>query len=1171
MGESLEPFGDETDFAAVEHDRVDSPTRHDVRLLEGMTMQDNISQVRSGRCGSNMFESKSDSALSRRNGREIRSNCSTDNISLPITFEEDKSVADVPNTKLQACQLSSSESRLSYDDESLRHSHSHCTSASLPAIASLDSYLVSNQVNTFEKNVLTRRNVATACTDEEETLFNRLNEMKNPLSDSQYSINEKTVKACQSDRMEDEYEKNYLKERTAEGDVSETKQFCEETIDSRLRVNDNETANERNQTEVDVCEKNGPSLTPTLSINARGSISRPTLADDSKLVKMSLLTNPMNIMQSNVQLLNKSRNFLNFITEKSTNIMEKALLPQNLALKYNHISKSIEIDAAGFCTNNGYPSTNVTSRLDTNSASSRTNTTDCTVKQNHDKSEDNLDSVMKNEKEANPFACTQENKTYDVSEEQLLYNNLENEISDEKKYHVLKNNDRLDCDMIDERVKRDVSSAEADANKSFLQTDELYDDPYKEDSSDFNALADSNILKYGSLEHPLYLALLKDYTSLKFEHSKLKKMEYLKKLNRSNSSLRETETSTDALTLQVENLEKIVNKLTADLSTSLDTQEALKKECAAVNKEKEDMVMRYVTSEKQLIDTQRVRDSTERKVKELLKDQELLQGKLRQAQGERTRICNILDGKCREVTDLQKEIENLKEDVKLKEIKLKWTQTKLKTEMESQKDTQQKLDKALMKINDMKEECEQIRRETQESFRKFQQSEENKAVTLDQQLKEHQARLILERHVTEDKETLRLQLQKELEALKSKQQNLIEENKKLSLKVREYEKVRLNNENDLSDLRIVADQRQQRITELLNQVSQLETLKLQLQHKEEYIVSTEEKLLQLQSSNEELLSDMQACRQKEANMLDFTQKLTDTNVRLQSEFIAIQTKTNHLESEQGPLRECINELTGRIKTLEEDLMQERKKRREECEILAKHVAEQTQLAQNFAQKLEDSQGENAVLKRKHQASIKELTRELQQCRKKLETFEVTSPSNSLDNASRTGSNTSLAGDTSNGALSDNNGSDHINSIDLNKQVLMDRIIKLQNINVKRAEKLDFLKGHTQILLEDIQKKEKIIQNYILHQNFGALTCNERDKCKAELARRGGIMASVYNHRVSDENMTLELSLEINQKLQAVLEDALLKNITLKDNIDTLGKEIAKLHLKMEHQQKQIDN
>lgn len=167
--------------------------------------------------------------------------------------------------------------------------------------------------------------------------------------------------------------------------------------------------------------------------------------------------------------------------------------------------------------------------------------------------------------------------------------------------------------------------------------------------------------------------------------------------------------------------------------------------------------------------------------------------------------------------------------------------------------------------------------------------------------------------------------------------------------------------------------------------------------------------MQLQSTNEELQSDMQACRQKEADMLDFTQKLTDTNVRLQSEFITIQTKANDLKSEQGPLRECINELTGRVKSLEDDLMQERKKRREECEILAKHVAEQTQLAQNLAQKLEDSQGENAVLKRKHHASIKEMTRELQQSRKKLEIFEATSPSNSLDIASRTGSNTSLAG------------------------------------------------------------------------------------------------------------------------------------------------------------------
>uniref|UniRef100_A0A0B6YTR8 Uncharacterized protein n=2 Tax=Arion vulgaris TaxID=1028688 RepID=A0A0B6YTR8_9EUPU len=54
------------------------------------------------------------------------------------------------------------------------------------------------------------------------------------------------------------------------------------------------------------------------------------------------------------------------------------------------------------------------------------------------------------------------------------------------------------------------------------------------------------------------------------------------------------------------------------------------------------------------------------------------------------------------------------------------------------------------------------------------------------------------------------------------------------------------------------------------------------------------------------------------------------------------------------------------------------------------------------------------------------------------------------------------------------------------------------------------------------------------------------------------MASVYTVHQQDGSMTLELSLQINQKLQAVLEDTLLKNITLKESLDTLGAEIARL-------------
>lgn len=596
---------------------------------------------------------------------------------------------------------------------------------------------------------------------------------------------------------------------------------------------------------------------------------------------------------------------------------------------------------------------------------------------------------------------------------------------------------------------------------------------------------------------------------------------------------------------------------------ALATQEILKKEHSSAHKEMESMVMKYAVSEEHLIDTQRARDFAERKMKEVMKEQELLQNKLRQVQGERSRICNILDGKCREVSELQKEVERLTADTNLKEVKLKWAQNKLNAEMELQKDTQQKLDKALSKINEMKEECEQVRKETEETMKKFQVSEENKAVTLDEQLKEQQARLILERHVIEDKEMLRLQLQKEVETLLQRQQILIEENNTLSIRIQGYEQRQVEYQDTLNNLKTLADERQKEIFDLSEKVSQLEGLKSQLQEAEENLKSNAAEVEKLQLANTELESDMHACRQRETAMLDFTLKLTDKNVSLQTEFTALEAKTKQLEEEQGPLRDQVKELKHKIKLLEDNVILEQKKRIEECETLKNQLTEQTQLAQNLAQQLQDSQGENIVLKRKQQISMKEMTRELQKCRKKLEALESSSPSSSLDVASRTGSNTSLnTGETLNGALSDNstNGEQYIRTLECS-------IVKLQKENAKKAEKLDFLEEHKQLLIKELQKKNRIIQNYLLHESSGAMGSNERDKNKAELARHGGIMASVYSQKVSDENMTLELSLEINQKLHTVLEEILLKNITLKDNIDTLGKEIAKLT--MQNQQKQL--
>ena len=78
---------------------------------------------------------------------------------------------------------------------------------------------------------------------------------------------------------------------------------------------------------------------------------------------------------------------------------------------------------------------------------------------------------------------------------------------------------------------------------------------------------------------------------------------------------------------------------------------------------------------------------------------------------------------------------------------------------------------------------------------------------------------------------------------------------------------------------------------------------------------------------------------------------------------------------------------------------------------------------------------------------------------------------------------------------------------------------------------------------------RIIQSFILREQSGALAPAAYDEHKARHSKKGGVMATVFTggkgHRVSNPEMTYELSLEMNRKMQSILEDTLLKNITLK--------------------------
>lgn len=573
-------------------------------------MQNSVLQIQSNHYGNNICRSKSDSVLWRKDNERLKLDRSMkDSINLIINFGIDKSVPNIPGAKLQGChQLLNSDSSFLYNDRSFHGLLSKHTSLSLPAISisSVNAFSVRDE---YDNNTYTYRSIRT-CLNEEETVFNQPREIKNLQSDLQCFMDENSINVCKSESSEAEYDKNDFKESTIANNISKIEQPYKDSskriVDSQLETNNIEISNEKTQSCENLHKENELNSIPTMNTRVRNNLpSRPTLAEDSKLVKMSLLTNPMNIMQSNVQLLNRSRNFLNFITEKSTNIMEKALLPQHLAMRYNHMSKSVETDtvAGALGTTNEFPLENITCKSDTiltTNSNNTSNATSCMVKQDHDKSKDKLDGAMNNRNKVNLFASIKENKIYDLEDEI---------VSNEKEYIFDENNiDGLDCNITNGQAKCDFSLIETNENKrKFLQVEKLHDDMYKTESSDIRTLLDSDISKCGSLDHPLHRMLLEDYTNLKIKHlkSQAKLLQKIDSLEKSYRSDRGAQTNTDTYNLQVENLEKTVTKLTTDLNASLAMQEALKNECTAVNKEKENMVMKYVISEKQLIDSQR--------------------------------------------------------------------------------------------------------------------------------------------------------------------------------------------------------------------------------------------------------------------------------------------------------------------------------------------------------------------------------------------------------------------------------------------------------------------------------------------------------------------------------------------------------------------------------------
>ncbi|XP_041476829.1 coiled-coil domain-containing protein 186-like isoform X2 [Lytechinus variegatus] len=633
---------------------------------------------------------------------------------------------------------------------------------------------------------------------------------------------------------------------------------------------------------------------------------------------------------------------------------------------------------------------------------------------------------------------------------------------------------------------------------------------------------------------------------------------------------------------------KAINKLQHEMIQRVDQVKRMYEDAV---KEKENMVIRYAKSEKENLDLKKAKEEVEKKRRDAGQGLEVIASHNKQLKAERTKLIGDLDNKDMEIAKLQKEKEEMQDDVSSVGIKVKWAQNKLKTELESHKETKLKLTKTEQRLQEAKEETEQIRKNCQEMIRTYQESEEIRSNSLDIQLKEKEEELKLHFQEKEDHMELHNTRLKELTALKKAHHDTLAELDSLKVKATCLEDERQHTESLLAQFKGLLNSQKEENRKLTRQMDELKSLKRQLDESKENVEVLEKTIASRKEDEKDLESELGRSREKESELLQFTERMTAKNAALHSDNNLLSAKVDKLSEECRKLTSQLEESNSQNSQLTADLNQEKQYREREAALLSARLSEKTKTLDQVKVQLDDAKDEMKTLKRKNAANLKDLTRQLHLAKKRIESLESdgsgapvnkdtfssesrTSSTGSLDtlgNSALNGGTVNISSGSSGGGSvgrqedSPQSSQDHTVAIaggndfpGIDKAMLVDRIVRLQKQMQRKAEKIEFLQEHNSQLIEELQKKSKIIQQYIMREEAGALVPAVSDANKAQMSKQSGIMASVYRSHSVDPNMTLDLSLEINRKLQAVLEDTLLKNITLKENIDTLGQEIARL-------------
>lgn len=314
------------------------------------------------------------------------------------------------------------------------------------------------------------------------------------------------------------------------------------------------------------------------------------------------------------------------------------------------------------------------------------------------------------------------------------------------------------------------------------------------------------------------------------------------------------------------------------------------------------------------------------------------------------------------------------------------------------------------------------------------------------QIKDHRTSLIDQKQLDE--------ATRELKSLKSKLNDLEEEKSTLRDRLKCMDEERIRQVNVINENEIKYKNLDSLLSKTLKEKSSLEY---------------EIKLMQ---------NDLNLSQEKQADLLEFTSKLTDKNSQLQTEIQCQNDKLEQLELELNELK--TNDLTESFKSKLNSISEKLESEINKSKYLEDDLIRKEKEIEHLNEKLNEQEHELNTMRKKHANNVKDLTKQLQILHKKVQSYEANekqmnesspvTPTSTVDDDSKSINSETISTAHCSELICGYNEDFYV--VDVDKQKLVEKIVNLQKTLAKQNEKNDFLQDHINLLTVELKKKTK---------------------------------------------------------------------------------------------------